>query len=122
MYNLPVKNYEISNRQQIHSPVQGNFDIELNDFVVVRLTPVSCNKENIFYLGTVVETIENGYLIKCMRRLSKASFTQFIFPYVDDISMYMADEVFQRLSLPKVVRGVHNFLEDELLHISKYLR
>jgi hypothetical protein len=88
-------------------------DIEVGDFVVLRLHPES-SRDSVHYIGKVVRNEDGSYEIQCMRRHSATIITQFVFPKEDDTFMYDANEVMKRLSFPKIVRMVHHFLEEEI--------
>jgi hypothetical protein len=99
-------------------------DVEVNDFHVVQVIADTRLNTAIYYVGHIISKEPKGYSIQCLRRYNTyaSSTNQFINPTEDDICLYQNEDIVQLLSHPKIVRGVHQFLSEELHPFIKNLR
>jgi hypothetical protein len=97
-------------------------DVEVNDFVLLKMIAQTRKVEvTYYYVGRVLSRTASEVTIQCMRR-HNLSLNQFTYPSEDDINVYSGQDLVKRLSLPKIVRGVHHFPCDELALFTKTLR
>jgi hypothetical protein len=86
--------------------------IKVNDYVVIKMQSQKKKSPPLLYVGLVIVR-ESGvsWRIKCMRR-NRSHTNQFVFPTVEDVDVYLDDEIVGVLQPPKVVRNIYHFSDD----------
>ena len=64
---------------------------------------------NVYYDGSMIQLVEDGWQIQCMRKVPKGKYS---FPDVDDISTFKNVDIVKVLCCNKVVRTVYVFPGD----------
>jgi hypothetical protein len=85
--------------------------INAADFVLLRFQPSSKNSTSVYYVGKVLRKVSDEWEIKCMRRKGNSGAT-FRFPQTDDVAAYKNSDVVILLMAPRIVRGIHYFLDN----------
>jgi hypothetical protein len=92
--------------------------IERGTFVLLKLQPGGKkNAQPVFYVGSIVCRVKNGWKIRCLRR-KRGSTKCFTFPDREDESVYTDSDIVQVLESPKIMRSIHHFHEDFSVYAS----
>jgi hypothetical protein len=84
--------------------------------LLIKLIPLGRNKTPVFYVGIVLQKMDDGWKIQCLRKQDRR-LMGFIYPTSEDVAVYSDKDVCKVLQTPKIVRSVHYFADD----LSEYI-